>query len=346
MKLKTTLLAFAAFSTLNLQPSIAFAQGSLTPPDGAPAPVMKSLDQIEARTPISSAPFTITKPGSYYLTSNLTVATGNAITITTNSVSLDLNGFTISSTALSATGTAISLSVPLANITIQNGSILSGATNNSQGAMTGPGFAYGIRVEIDYPSSQNIRISKISVLGCLHDGIAIYDSLSSVVEDCNVRSVGGYGINAGRVKNSSVTAALGHGIYATEVIDCHGESLGSGDAIHAEVAANCVGQSQTGHGVYALNASNCRGTSQAGKGLFSQNAQNCSGSSGLSVGLHSAGSAVGCTGTSGTSIGLLAEVAVNCYAWSWVSCAIEARIGNSCVTWNGTNNITHKYNMP
>jgi hypothetical protein len=41
------------------------AQGSLTPPPGAPAPTMKTLDQIEARTPISSAPFTISAPGSY-----------------------------------------------------------------------------------------------------------------------------------------------------------------------------------------------------------------------------------------------------------------------------------------
>jgi len=42
----------------------AFAQGSLTPP-GAPAPTMKSLDQIEPRTPISSLPFTISSSGSY-----------------------------------------------------------------------------------------------------------------------------------------------------------------------------------------------------------------------------------------------------------------------------------------
>ena len=52
---------------LFLPASTAFPQGSLTPP-GAPAPTMKSLDQIEARTPISSAPFTINASGSYYLT--------------------------------------------------------------------------------------------------------------------------------------------------------------------------------------------------------------------------------------------------------------------------------------
>src|SRR5262245_25481316 len=81
---------------LNSHPSTAFAQGALTPP-GAPAPTMKTLAQIEPRTPISSAPFTISSPGSYYLTTNVTVSTGDAITITVNNVTLDLNGFTIAS---------------------------------------------------------------------------------------------------------------------------------------------------------------------------------------------------------------------------------------------------------
>ncbi len=49
----------------------AIAQGPLTPP-GAPAPTMKTLDQVEVRTPITNLPYTITQPGSYYLIANLT----------------------------------------------------------------------------------------------------------------------------------------------------------------------------------------------------------------------------------------------------------------------------------
>jgi parallel beta-helix repeat protein len=72
-----------------------FSQGLLTPP-GAPGPTMKTLAQIEPRTPISS-PVTITNPGSYYLTTNLTVpAFGSAITINAENVTLDLNGYTLS----------------------------------------------------------------------------------------------------------------------------------------------------------------------------------------------------------------------------------------------------------
>src|SRR5436190_21193357 len=73
--------------------SFLLAQGPLTPP-GAPAPTMKTLDQIEPRTPISALPFTIGAPGSYYVTGNLTgVAAQHGITINADNVTLDLGGF-------------------------------------------------------------------------------------------------------------------------------------------------------------------------------------------------------------------------------------------------------------
>jgi hypothetical protein len=57
---------------------IALAQGNLQPP-GAPAPAMKTLHQVEPRTPVDAvhtpgnflAQFIITQPGSYYLTTNI-----------------------------------------------------------------------------------------------------------------------------------------------------------------------------------------------------------------------------------------------------------------------------------
>jgi len=107
--------------------------GDLTPPAGAPAPTMKTLQQVEPRTPVNStntpgnpdAKFRITQPGSYYLTGPLTGADGKAgILILSENVTLDLNGFAISGgdTGVRAEGAA------LQGLTIRNGTI-TGAAN-------------------------------------------------------------------------------------------------------------------------------------------------------------------------------------------------------------------------
>ena len=68
-------------------------QGSLTPP-GAPGETMKTLAQVEPRTPISSLPYTINESGSYYVTGNLS-STGSGIIIESSGVTVDLMGFSL-----------------------------------------------------------------------------------------------------------------------------------------------------------------------------------------------------------------------------------------------------------
>lgn len=92
------------------------AQGSLTPP-GAPGATMKTLDQVEPRKPISSAPITISSPGSYFLTTNLT----GRITIAADDVSLDLMGFSISPPSGSAIG--LSAGGSPKNVRVSNGAL-------------------------------------------------------------------------------------------------------------------------------------------------------------------------------------------------------------------------------
>src|SRR5688572_22881084 len=99
----------------------AFGQGNLNPP-GPPGPTMKTLDQIEPRTPISSVPYAITSAGSYYLTGNLTNTTAtNGISIRADNVTLDLGGFTLAGVGQFFAG--IALGPRQVNVTIMNGVI-------------------------------------------------------------------------------------------------------------------------------------------------------------------------------------------------------------------------------
>jgi hypothetical protein len=324
----------ALLSILDSQLATAFAQGSLAPP-GPPAPMMKSLDQIEPRTPISSAPFTISQPGSYYLTTNLTVNSGDAIIIATSGVTLDLNGFTISSTVSNAAGTGILLnSGSLRNITIANGFVQGGVTNDGTGVYSGSGFSSGIEYS-SLPAPVNVMVSRVSVSGCLNDGIVL-GSLgeSTVVESCTVRTVGGYGIYASTVKQSSAIDCGSDAISGSQVSDCRGESSGgvgvnatsaqncfgsSGGSVAgviADIALNCRGYSYSGNGVWVTSAQNCFGYSYgSGYGVYANSAHNCTGisaGSGFACGVRAIYTAENCYGSSG-GYGLLAGTAHNCY---------------------------------
>ena len=337
MQNKILLATVSAFFILHS----AFGQGALTPP-GAPAPTMKTLAQIEPRIAIAAAPFTISSSGSYYLTTNVSVSSGDAITIATNGVTLDLNGFTISSTAASAAGNGIFLggSNPK-DITILNGHIQSGVTNNGSGVFNGSGFANGIYYG-NLPV--NVLVSKVSVSGCLSSGINLNTGDATTVEGCTVRTMGFVGITATTVKGCEAIDCGGYGIIATQVSDSRGVSASAGGAgISATTAQNCYGQSTgNGSGILATTAQNCYGSSFGnGAGIGVTIALNCYGFSlgnGAGIGVTIA---LNCYGFSlGNGAGIGATTAQNCFGYSVNASGFHLNDGGTLTGCSASSSVT------
>ncbi|MDQ6631353.1 MAG: hypothetical protein M3Y82_06300 [Verrucomicrobiota bacterium] len=325
-----SLIALSIFTPINSL----LAQGQLTP-TAPPGPTMKSLAQIEPRTPISTAPFTINASGSYYLTGNLNVSSGDAITINASGVTLDLNGFTISSTASTAAGMAINLVRPNQDITILNGHIQGGVTYSGISFSTGPGFQNGIGFSGLTIQLKNVRISGVSVSGVSLNGIAPGQD-SSVIDHCEVRTAGGVGLSASTVTDSVANTCGSTAISAFNVANSRGIAVGGALGVSATTASNCIGESDTGTGLSVQNATTSWGRSNAsgttGKGVDAQRADNCTGFSQAGTGLN-ATIAINCWGATTSGVGLNATSAMNSFGSSDSGIGLNAdNVSNSSGT--------------
>ncbi len=173
MNVKTTttwsILACAAWAATT---SSAWAQGGLTPP-GAPATTMKTLAQVEPRTPISSAPVTLSQPGSYYLTTNV----NGTITIDADYVTLDLMGFRVAPTA----GDAIDIPTGKGKHTVvRNGTL------RLNGASAG--------VDARYVQDGNSRFEDLIIDGNDVAWCGIYAGSGCLIRDCDIRNCNNNGI--------------------------------------------------------------------------------------------------------------------------------------------------------
>jgi hypothetical protein len=308
------------------------AQGSLIPP-GAPGPSMKSLQQVyeklDARTAITNTTTTcvISTPGSYYLTTNLTVSSGNGVMINVNGVTLDLNGFTISSTAVPANYSAVSLNGgvlgSIRDVTILNGHVLSGVTNDANGAYTGSGFANGISTSTG--SSTNVLVSRLTVRGISGTGINLGFGESGVVESCSVMTCGSMGIRAAIVRDSTA-------------IQC------DATAIDGRMISNCRGTSRAGNGVSGVTVMNSTGFSWSLSGVVAETVENCSGQTVTGTGVDGT-TVINCRGeSSGNGTGLKAIMANSCYGKSTYGTGLSANYGNFC--FGSSVVVGTKYNMP
>jgi hypothetical protein len=167
---------------------------------------------------ISSFPYVISTPGSYKLSSNITVSsTGvDAFNIEATGVTLDLGGYTISGpmscTSSSCTNTSSSIGIYAyqGGATVQNGFIkgfnvcLEQSTGVAQN-LNVLSCSYGI-----YANQVMVRANTAS--NCLNAGIYAFNS---VVSDNGAFSNGGYGILAyqsSAINNSSLYNVV-YGLY-------------------------------------------------------------------------------------------------------------------------------------
>lgn len=203
--------------------------GVLNPPAGPSAGTMKTLDQVEPRTPISSVPYTITQSGSYYLTKNLT-STGTAITIQAGDVTLDLCGFTLTGPN-SGPSRGVEIGPSLKNIEIRNGTI-------TQFSYYGAIYS-GI--------GQNYRVIGVQCVANRHSGIVLNGNCC-IVKDCVViGNAEGYSMDTYGILVPSNSIVTGNAVYSNGLSTANGSFYAIKAGSGSRIESNVVSGNGTGH---------------------------------------------------------------------------------------------------
>ena len=249
----------------------AIPQGSLTPP-GAPAPTMKTLEEVEPRTPIASLPFTITTPGSYYLARNLSAtADGGGITISADNVTIDLNGFAlIGGGAGSVTG--INAPAERKNIAIRNGTV--------RGWSAG-----GIRIPGTNGIFERLRVSD-NTGGSVSAGLAVGSDV--VIKDCVATNNSGPGIQTGN--GATVTGCVAslngsHGFALADSVTITDstarDNSNSGISVLSKSTVSRCTATDNFHGIdaaFVCTVTECTSVGNGGDGIrvhFGSTVKNC-----------------------------------------------------------------------
>ena len=234
------LLALVSLGTM-----LTFTLAGNLEPSAAPAPTMKTLEDVEPRTAIRNdfdtiTPIVISQSGSYYLAEDIyAIHSKQGIEITANNVTLDMNGFTLYGNTEVGSYDGIH-GTTMDNITIMNGTVQDF-------------FQDGIDLQGD-----NIQVIKVRVLNNGQRGMLT--GSNSVIRDCIAANNTGTGIDPGS---------------ASTIIGCVSRDSVNGDGINSSNATieNCTARSNGGDGIFSNTASVIRGCTAAfntGDGIDAQ----------------------------------------------------------------------------
>lgn len=294
--------------------SFALAQGSLTPP-GAPAPLGRTLTQLEPRIDVATltgdatAAFVITTAGSYYLSANINVPSARSgLAIAGPNVTVDLNGFSIIGAAGSLRG-----------VEIRDGAFTVSVTGGNIVTMGGAG--------VGAPGSNfnNVHLRDLGIRACGGGGIVFPGVAGSSVENCRIAScTGGGGIDLAGL--GLVSHSVVDNLFSSLAVNLVG--IRGGVVSHCRVSGlNCTGSSA--QGVVGNDVSHCSVFNIAGAagnthGISAPNVGNChvlivsNSSTGPVLGISSSGKVADCSVfqvgqvNTGTPTGISGVVVTNC----------------------------------
>lgn len=203
----------SALAPLIFFPCSLWGQGSLTPPPGPPAPVMKTLEQVEPRTLIRNdfdtlTPIVINTSGSYFLSEDVLAFHGqHGIEITASDVTLDLNGFKIQGNTEVGSNDGIRIGPNANNVSIRNGTIKS-----FQGiGINTPTYGEGYGVF----TPEQLRVTDVCLLS--NGGGGLRAGNRAMVVNCIAKGNLGYGFFLGYYSRITGSIASGNTANGIEI---------------------------------------------------------------------------------------------------------------------------------